>query len=75
MKNILKGYITTLIGLAICYITYTKIEDGSFSFVWEGIAGFGLGVVLILTPDDFVKIIKNSVNKFSQTEKEESPKE
>ena len=69
-KNIIKGYITSLIGILICYVTYKQINDGVFGFVWEGIAGFGLGVMLILAPDDFVNTVKGMASKFKKEEKE-----
>ena len=69
-ENVIKGYITSLIGLVICYVTYKQIDSGAFGFVWEGIAGFGLGIMLILAPDDFVKTLKGLVSKFKEEEKE-----
>lgn len=69
-KNIIKGYITSLIGLFICYITYKQIDEGVFGFIWEGLAGFGLGVMLILAPDDFVSTVKDLTSKFKKEEKE-----
>lgn len=69
-ENVVKGYITSLIGLVVCYITYKQIDAGNFGFVWEGIAGFGLGITLILAPDDFVKTIKGIATKFKESEKE-----
>lgn len=69
MKNVYKGYITTLIGLAVCYLTYDQISKAHISFVWEGLAGFGLGMTLILAPDDFVKILKDLVSSFTKKDK------
>lgn len=69
MKNVIKGWVTSLLGVAICYLTYVEIKEGAFSFVWEGLAGFGLGITLILAPDDFVKILKDLVGSFTKKDK------
>ena len=69
MKNIIKGWVTSLLGIAVCYLTYVEIKEGSFSFVWEGLSGFGLGVTLLLAPDDFIKILKDLVKNFTKKDK------
>lgn len=54
-KNIVKGIITSAIGVATMVTTLMLLFSGSISFVWEGIAGLAMGVILLLAPDTIIK--------------------
>lgn len=55
IKNIIKGIITSAIGVATMIVTLLLIWAGTIDFVWEGIAGLAIGTILLLAPDTFVK--------------------
>lgn len=62
-KNITKGWRTTTVGLSaiaggIFYLTHSEELDKVILF---GL--FGLGIALLLFPDDFVKIFKDFLIK------------
>jgi len=54
-KNIIKGLITSAIGVATMVITLFLIFTGSMDFVWGGLAGLAMGTILLLAPDTLVK--------------------
>lgn len=66
-KNVLKGCLTSTIGLTTMLVTLFLILGGSMDFVWGGIAGLSIGTVLLLSPDTIVvsfgKILSRMVGK------------
>lgn len=54
-KNVIKGIITSAIGVATMVITLFLIFTGSMDFVWGGLAGLAMGTILLLAPDTLVK--------------------
>lgn len=54
-KNIVKGIITSAIGVATMVVTLLLIFAGTLDFVWEGIAGLTMGTILLLAPDTIVR--------------------
>lgn len=54
-KNIVKGIITSSIGVATMVITLFLIFTKSMDFVWGGLAGLTMGTILLLAPDTLVK--------------------
>jgi hypothetical protein len=52
-KN-LKDPITDLIGLGIITLTLVEIYRGDITWLWEGYAGMGMGLILFMFPDDLV---------------------
>lgn len=54
-KNVVKGLITSTVGLATMIVTLFLIFTGSMDFVWSGVAGLAIGCVLLLAPDTIVK--------------------
>lgn len=62
-KNI-KQWITNLIGLAIWVLTGVMWYKDMVDLLWEGVAGFIVGGVFFLLPDDFLQqILKRYLNK------------
>lgn len=49
-KNIVKGWVTSLIGTATMVITLYLVFNKSMSFVWDGVVGLLIGCVLLLAP-------------------------
>lgn len=54
-KNVIKGIITSAIGVATMVITLFLIFTGAMDFVWGGLAGLAMGTILLLAPDTLVK--------------------
>lgn len=64
-QNIVKGLITSAIGLATMIVTLFLVFTGSMDFVWSGIAGLSIGAVLLLAPDTIVKSFGKMLGKFT----------
>ena len=53
LKN-MKDPITDLIGLMIILFTIFEISQKHITWIWEGYAGMGIGLVLFMFPDKLV---------------------
>lgn len=54
-KNIIKGIVTSIFGIATMIITLFLWWTGSMDFIWGGIAGLAMGTILLLAPDTIVE--------------------
>ena len=54
-KNIIKGIITSIVGMITMIVTLFLVLTKSMDFVWEGIAGLTFGTILLLSPDTIIK--------------------
>ena len=54
-KNVVKGIITSLVGVIVMGITLILVFTGVMDWVWNGIGGLVIGTVLLLSPDTLVK--------------------
>lgn len=61
-KNILKGWITSLVGTAAMVISLVLVYKGSLTFVWEGIGGLTAGAVLLLAPQTIEKKVSAAID-------------
>ena len=61
--NIIRGWLTTLIGLAVAIVTITLVLNKAFDFIWEGAAGLGVCAILIMAPETVEKKITEVINK------------
>lgn len=67
MKNIFKGWITTLIGIVVIVATFYGIYKGNIEWVWNGVAGVCLGVILLFSKPTFLeKNFDLLVSKFTK---------
>jgi|GEM_PF-6982305 len=70
--NIIKTFITSIMGVIIYVITTIFLWRGDIGFLWEGIAGFTIGSILLLFPKAIEKFILtylgNSSNKSIQVD-------
>ena len=48
--NIIKGTISSLIGVATMIVTLILIWTGAIHFIWDGVAGLSIGCILLFTP-------------------------
>lgn len=63
LSNVVKGWVSTLIGLAlICASSYMSVFNGT-PWVWEGLTGCGVGAVLFFTPDSIKDILSAVIKK------------
>jgi len=64
-KN-LKDPLTDLIGLVIIIFTLFNIYESKITWIWEGYAGMGIGLVLFMFPDKLVMdALQKIVDKFT----------
>lgn len=54
-RNVIKGVITSIIGVIVMFITISLVFTGVMDWVWNGIGGLVIGTVLLLSPDTLVK--------------------
>lgn len=69
MSNILKGWLTTIVGLIAIVITLVGIYLGKIDWVWNGLAGVTVGVVLILSPQTLEQKFLDILNKLTGSNK------
>jgi hypothetical protein len=62
VRNILGGWITTLVGTAAMVISLLLVYKGSITFVWEGIGGLVAGSVLLLAPETIEKKVSEAIS-------------
>lgn len=55
LSNILKGWLTTVLGLFILFLVSRSLYNHSITFVWDGIAGIVIGVVLLVAKPTFLE--------------------
>jgi hypothetical protein len=61
--NIVKGWISTIIGaLIIAASAYNSIFNG-VDWIWQGLTGCGVGGILVFTPDSIKEIISAVIKK------------
>lgn len=58
--NVIKGWITSMIGVATMVITLILVYTKAIDFVWSGIGGLVTGCVLLLAP----KTVERKVSEF-----------
>ncbi len=73
INNIVKGYITTLAGLALYTITSILLYRGSISFWPDSFIGYSIGTILVLAPRSIEKLFEKFVS-FKAKENPEDPK-
>lgn len=66
VKNILKGWITSLVGTATMVISLFLVYRGTITFIWEGIGGLIVGCLLLVAPQTVEKKISEAISAFSK---------
>lgn len=64
--NIIKGWATTVIGVATMVISLVLVWQKVFDFVWEGIGGLTIGAILLLAPKTIEKIVLEGVKSWGK---------
>jgi hypothetical protein len=64
-RNILKAWVTSIIGIAAMVITLVLVYNDKMDFVWDGVAGLTIGTTLLLAPRTIEKQFSNLVGRFS----------
>jgi hypothetical protein len=62
IRNVLGGWITTIIGTATMVVTLFLVYKGTFTFVWEGIGGLVAGCMLLLAPETIEKKVSDAIS-------------
>ena len=66
-KNIVKGWVTSIIGVITMIISLFLVFFGQIDFVWDGIAGLSIGTVLLMAPQtierQFTRIFSGMTTK------------
>jgi len=57
IKNVIKGMITSSIGVITMLVTLFLVFVGSIDFIWSGLAGLSFGTILLLSPDTIIQKI------------------
>lgn len=65
-SNILKGWITSLVGTAAMVISLVLVYRGTMAFIWEGIGGLVAGCLLLVAPETVEKKISEAISAFSK---------
>lgn len=60
-QNVVKGWITTVIGTITMLLTLFLVFTGEFDFVWEGIGGLAIGTILLLAPKTIEKKVSEAI--------------
>jgi len=71
--NVIKGWISSIIGVLVLLSTILLILASAIPFIWEGIAGFVMGTILLYTPRSIEKFVEKwlGINKPEITKTEE----
>lgn len=60
-QNIVKGWITTIIGTITMILTLFLIFTKVIDFMWEGIAGLSIGCILVMAPKTIEKKVSELI--------------
>jgi hypothetical protein len=66
-KNITKAWITSGLGVLIAGFTAYHASKGTIPWVWEGLSGCAVGLILLLAPDSFRDIVKGVMLFFTKS--------
>ncbi len=66
IDNIIKGWVTTLIGTATMIVSLILVWRGVIDFIWEGVGGLTIGCVLLLAPRTVEKKVSQVINGWSK---------
>lgn len=64
-KNIIKGLITSTIGVITMLLTLLLVFTGMIDFVWSGAVGLIIGCALLIAPDTLVKKVANILSSIA----------
>jgi hypothetical protein len=62
-SNVIKGWITSLVGTACMIISLFLVFNKTIDFVWEGIGGLTIGTILLLAPKTIEKKVSEFINR------------
>ena len=65
VTNIIKSWISSIIGILVLLSTTLLVLVSEIPFIWEGIAGFVMGTLLLYTPRSIEKFVEKwlGINK------------
>ena len=60
-QNIVKGWITSIVGLVVMLLTVYFLFKREINFMWEGTIGLCLGTILLLAPKTIERYISEAI--------------
>lgn len=60
-QNVIKGWITTIVGTATMVVTLVLVFTKAIDFVWEGTAGLIVGCLLLMAPKTIEKKVSDAI--------------
>lgn len=64
-RNVIKGWITSIIGIACMALTLILVYLDKMDFIWDGIAGLSIGTILLMAPQTIEKYFIDLFSKFT----------
>lgn len=65
-KSVFDAWVTTILGLVTMAITLILVWQRVFDFVWEGIGGLTIGVILVLAPRTIERILVRGIDAWGK---------
>lgn len=65
-KNVINGWVTTIVGIATMVISLVLVWQKVFDFVWEGIGGLVIGTFLLMAPRTIEKILMEAIKSWGK---------
>tara|TARA_R110000868_G_scaffold362028_4_gene624083 strand:+ start:149 stop:391 length:243 start_codon:yes stop_codon:yes gene_type:complete len=60
-ENVVKGWVTSAIGLITMVVTIILIYKGIIDFTWDGLVGLVIGALLLTAPKTIEKKISEAI--------------
>ncbi len=64
-ENVVKGWITSLVGVVTMGLTLFLVFNGTFDFVWDGIGGLVIGCILLMAPQTIEKKVSEAIKRWN----------
>lgn len=64
LGNVIKGWFTSIMGGVVMILTTVLLFTKDIAFVWEGLAGLGAGVIILMMPETIEKFIMAGIKAF-----------
>lgn len=72
--NVIRGWLTTIIGVVTTAVTLILVYHKVFDFIWEGLAGLAVGAILITAPQTIEKKISEIIDSWRNKTKDDNTK-
>ena len=62
-QNIIKGWITSIVGVCVYVVTTILWLTNVIPMKWEGVLGYLVGTFLLLAPDKIISLTRTYITK------------